>query len=208
MLLEDQINRLFKLGYVQLNTAGVQFLDQFIEEFENFKNNPFNSKPFFGVFNNKFIFLSTDEEVNADYIYKTVTGMTKHQYNVERQKFIAEYTKKYEEHKKNISKYICEWIERGHKIIYQHYWNNWDKIVPMRATSAFFGEELHIALNIIEKIQKGVSFEIILNELISLNIVKQEYLAVKKILWLIGGENFVGFLDKNIQLTENNNQIQ
>ena len=50
---------------------------------------------------------------------------------------------------------IEHWIEEGHKIIDQKYWEKWDRCVPIRLDDLYHGMELGCCLEIVQALNEG-----------------------------------------------------
>lgn len=74
------------------------------------------------------------------------------------EEIIAEWDK-IEEYKAKIPKLTKEWIVKGHEILNEKYWTDWDKCVPIRLGDLYRGMELKACLEIIEPLNNGCSLE-------------------------------------------------
>ena len=54
---------------------------------------------------------------------------------------------------------VERYINKGHKILDKKYWEEWDKIVPIRCSDLYGGMELDDCLEIIKEINDGASYE-------------------------------------------------
>lgn len=50
---------------------------------------------------------------------------------------------------------VKHWIEEGHKIIDEKYWEDWDKCVPIRLDDLYHGMELGCCLEIVKALNEG-----------------------------------------------------
>lgn len=95
------------------------------------------------------------DTVTLDSAYKQITGRSK----AEMDALIAEENEKYRreerEHREKIPALTDEWIEKGHKILDEKYWEKWDRCVPIRLDDLYHGMELGCCLEIVEALNNG-----------------------------------------------------
>lgn len=91
--------------------------------------------------------------------YLEITGKTKAELDTERNQAIQKHIREDEDHKAKIPELSKEWITKGHKIINQKYWLEWDKCVPIRLADLYQGLELEACLDIIEPLNRGCSLD-------------------------------------------------
>lgn len=99
------------------------------------------------------------DKVTMDSAYLAVTGKTKKECEEANENWRKEYERKEAEHKANIPKLIPLYIEKGHKILKEKYWELWDKCVPARLDDLYNGMELDCSLEIIKILQDENDFE-------------------------------------------------
>lgn len=117
-------------------------------------------KKYFACFNGKFILFEKDNfNMKEDDVYKFITGLTKKEKEEKEKELIDEYHRKENEWKKKIPSLIPEYIEKGHKILDEKYWDIWEKCVPIRLDDLYHGFELDACLEIIEMSNQGKTFE-------------------------------------------------
>ena len=63
------------------------------------------------------------------------------------------------EHEAKIPELSKEWIAKGHNILDEKYWTEWDKCVPIRLGDLYRGMELKACLEIVEPLNNGCSME-------------------------------------------------
>lgn len=63
--------------------------------------------------------------------------------------------KEEEEYQKTVPSQTNVWIEKGHKILDEKYWSEWDKIVSIRLSDLYQGMELKACLDIIKPLNEG-----------------------------------------------------
>lgn len=99
------------------------------------------------------------DTVTMDGAYLEITGMTKAErekkHEEERQRLIQQE----EEHKKQIPRLTEEWITKGHEILDDKYWEEWDRCVPIRLGDLYQGMELGCCLDIVKPLNDGCDFE-------------------------------------------------
>lgn len=96
------------------------------------------------------------DTVTLDGAYKAITGMTKAEFEQEREKLRAEFLAEEAEWEKNAPNEIQKWIGEGHAVLDEKYWDVWDnKCVPKRVSDIHHGENLGAALVIIKALNEG-----------------------------------------------------
>lgn len=106
----------------------------------------------FADFNGKF-FYST-EELTERGILTAFYGCSPEEYERKEQERHEKMKKEQEEFIQKIPQIICEYIEKGHKILSHEYYHKWDEIVPVRVNDIYRGLELQAALDVIEILNK------------------------------------------------------
>lgn len=95
---------------------------------------------------------------------------------------------------------IEKWIEEGHKVLSHDKWEEWDKVVPIRASDLYEGMELSCTLFIEEILKKNTedSFKQASAELDSQNHSGMSYSLMKAMIktFCTNGEEFVKYLEK------------
>ena len=76
------------------------------------------------------------------------------------QEYVAELKRKRAEHEAKIPELTKEWIAKGHKILDEKYWSEWDRCVPIRLNDLYEGMELGACLDIVETLNNNCSFDI------------------------------------------------
>lgn len=99
------------------------------------------------------------DTVTHDSAYLEVTGKTKADWNKEREEMLQKLIRGQKEHETKIPELTKEWIEKGHKILDEQYWAEWDKCVPIRLNDLYRGMELQACLEIIEPLNNGCDLE-------------------------------------------------
>lgn len=99
------------------------------------------------------------DTVTMDGAYKAVTGLTKAEYDEMLRKEKEKAEREEKEHKEAIPRLTKEWIEKGHKILKEKYWDYWDKCVPIRLNDLYKGWELGGCLKLVESLQNDGDFE-------------------------------------------------
>lgn len=77
-----------------------------------------------------------------------------------REEYIAELKHKRAEHEEKIPELTKVWIEKGHKILDEEYWSEWDKCVPIRLGDLYEGMELGACLDIIEELNNNCTLDV------------------------------------------------
>lgn len=95
------------------------------------------------------------DTVTLDGAYKEITGKTKAEFEKEQRARREEWEREEEEHKRRIPELTKEWIEKGHAVLDEKYWEQWDKCVPIRLDDLYRGMELGCTLAIVEKLNAG-----------------------------------------------------
>lgn len=95
---------------------------------------------------------------------------------------------------------IEKWIEEGHKVLSHDKWEEWDKVVPIRASDLYEGMELSCTLFVEEILKKNTedSFKQASAELDSQNHSEMSYSLMKAMIktFCTNGEEFVKYLEK------------
>lgn len=98
-------------------------------------------------------------DVTVDSAYQEVCGKTKAEYD----KFLKEWKQNAEkmekENKAKAEAKIPEWIKRGQRFIYPERAEEWKKCVEGCARGLYYGYELDVALDLMEKIENAASNE-------------------------------------------------
>lgn len=99
------------------------------------------------------------DNVTIDSAYLEIVGMTKEEFDREQERQREEYRKREEEHKAKVPELTKEWIEKGHEILDEKYWDYWDECVPIRLSDLYHGMELKCCLDIVKPLNDGCSLE-------------------------------------------------
>lgn len=99
------------------------------------------------------------DTVTVDGAYLEICGRTKAEQEKHKAEYIENLKKQEEEYKTKIPELTKEWIEKGHEILDEKYWDYWDECVPIRLTDLYHGMELKCCLDIIEPLNNGCSLE-------------------------------------------------
>lgn len=94
------------------------------------------------------------DTVSMDSANLEITGSTYfdnlNQRELNRQKLIKEEA----EHQEKVPELTRIWIEKGHKILSEDKWKQWDECVPIRLSDLYHGMELGMCLDIIKTINE------------------------------------------------------
>lgn len=107
-------------------------------------------------FNGHWLYSDT---VTMDSAYLEVTGENKADYEKTKEKFFKKMKAEREKIKSSAQDNIPNWIERGHNLISEDKWEEWDKVVPVRASDLYHGMELDNTLQIQEILMSDYSEE-------------------------------------------------
>lgn len=109
-----------------------------------------------GSFNDHMLY---SDNVTVDSAYIEIIGKTKAECDKEQEEWREDYKRREEEHKKKIHELTVEWIERGHKILDEKYWSEWDKCVPIRLGDLYHGMELGNCLDIVKALNNNCNID-------------------------------------------------
>ena len=109
-----------------------------------------------GEFNGHMLYSDT---VTMDSAYLEITGKTKADFDKEQEEWRENLRIEIELEEKAAQENIPNWIERGHKLLSEDKWEEWDKIVPIRASDLYHGMELDNTLQIQEILKADYSEE-------------------------------------------------
>lgn len=109
----------------------------------------------FGVFNGKKLFST----YTLDECYKTLTGLTKSEFEEQRRKENEEYLKKEAEFKTSIPAKIEEYRKKAIGIIPDDKIEYWNNIVPVRLNDLYHGTELDCWLELVAELNKDIPKE-------------------------------------------------
>lgn len=109
-----------------------------------------------GSFNGHMLY---SDKVTVDSAYMEIMGKTKAEWDKEQEEWRKEYQRREEEHKAKVPELSVEWIERGHKILDNKYWSEWDKCVPIRLSDLYHGMELGNCLDIVKALNNNCSLD-------------------------------------------------
>lgn len=100
-----------------------------------------------GSFNGHMLY---SDNVTVDSAYLEILGKTKAEWDREQEEWRQDYERREQEHKAKIPELSVEWMDRGHKILDEKYWKEWDECVPIRLGDLYHGMELGNCLDIVE----------------------------------------------------------
>ena len=109
-----------------------------------------------GSFNGHVLY---SDNVTVDSAFLEITGKTKADFDKDREEDRKKLIREREEYESKIPELTKEWIAKGHKILDEKYWSEWDKCVPIRLNDLYEGMELKDCLDIIEPLNNGCSLE-------------------------------------------------
>lgn len=109
----------------------------------------------FGIFNGKKLFST----YTLDECYKTLTSLTKSEFEEKCRKEHEEYLRKEEEFKLSIPVKIKEYKQKAIGIIPDDKIEYWNKIVPIRLNDLYHGRELDCWLELIAELNKDTPKE-------------------------------------------------
>ena len=105
-----------------------------------------------GEFNGHMLYSDT---VTMDGAYLEITGKNKNDFDKAQEEWREKLRIESELAEKAARENIPNWIEKGHKAFAEDKWEEWDKIVPIRAEDLYQGMELKCCLDIVEILNKG-----------------------------------------------------
>ena len=107
-------------------------------------------------FNEHWLYSDT---VTMDSAFLEVTGKNKADFYKEQEEWREELRIESELAEKAAQENIPNYIEKGHKLLSEDKWEEWDKIVPIRASDLYHGMELDNTLQIQEILKNDYSEE-------------------------------------------------
>lgn len=144
----------FKNGYREIEGYAGMTIEMAVHRLQ--KYNELGEKVFM-EFNGTELY---SDDVTVDSAYLKVLGKTKAEYDRDHEKWLEEERRKEEEHKAKIPELAKEWIEKGHAVLDEKYWDHWDEIVPIRLSDLYQGMELGMCLDLVRILNKGPEFMI------------------------------------------------
>lgn len=99
------------------------------------------------------------DTVTIDLAYLDITGKSKTEFDKDQEEMREKYRREEEEHKSKIPELAKDWIEKGHKILDEVYWTDWDNCVPIRLDDLYKGMELKCCLDIIQPLNNGCNLD-------------------------------------------------
>lgn len=105
-----------------------------------------------GDFNGHMLYSDT---VTMDSAYLEIVGVTKAEYDRQQEESRQRWIQAEKEHKERIPQLTKAWIERGHQILDEKYWEKWDECVPVRLDDLYKGMELGHCLEIVKALNEG-----------------------------------------------------
>lgn len=106
-------------------------------------------------FNGKWLY---SDKVDLENTYKEVTGRTYTEFRKWQKEEHEKYLREKAEHKAKIPELTKHYIEEGHKLIEEKYWELWDKCVPIRLDDLYEGWDLDCCLEILKALNENKSF--------------------------------------------------
>ena len=97
--------------------------------------------------------------VTMDSAFLEVTGKNKVDFDKAQEEYFEKLRIESELAEKTAQENIPNWIEKGHKLLSEDKWEEWDKIVPIRASDLYHGMELDNTLQIQEILKADYSEE-------------------------------------------------
>ena len=73
----------------------------------------------------------------------------------DQRKWREEYEQHEREHEAAIPELTKVWIAKGHEVLDKKYWEDWNRIVPIRLSDLYEGMELDNTLEIVEHLNSG-----------------------------------------------------
>lgn len=99
------------------------------------------------------------DTVTMDDAYKQVTGRTYAEFKADEKRWFDESERKEREWKEKLNKAAEFWKESGRNTLDKEYWDEWDKIVPIRLEDLYKGMELGSTLEIVDALNNGCDME-------------------------------------------------
>lgn len=106
-------------------------------------------------FNGNMLYSDTE---TLDSAYLKVTNMTKAGFDKYKQQQALEYKQQIEEHEAKIPELTKAMIEKGHKLLSESLWEEWDSIVPIRLKDLYQGMELGQCLDLVQLLEEEDGF--------------------------------------------------
>ena len=107
-------------------------------------------------FNGHWLYSDT---ITMDSAFLEVTGKNKADFDKAQEEYFEKLRIESELAEKSAQENIPNWIEKGHKLLSEDKWEEWDKIVPIRASDLYHGMELDNTLQIQEILKADYSEE-------------------------------------------------
>lgn len=111
-------------------------------------------KKFFASFNGIY-FLSDDEDLTSEFMYKTIIGQSREEYMQKREKSISEARQRDVDYKKFIAKRTSDLIKAGMEVLNKNYWEKWVDIVPVRVMDIYNGMDLEWFLELHQELSES-----------------------------------------------------
>ena len=125
-------------------------IERVVEELEKYKS---NGQSVYINCGGGIILYSDD--VTLDSAYLAITGKTKADFDKYAAELMKKDCKKWEKRKKAAIKKIPIWIEKGKTLIASDKFDMWEKTVVSRVTDVYYGRDLDVAIEIMEKLAAG-----------------------------------------------------
>lgn len=143
-------------------------------------------------YNNETFYSLLDD---ADSVYIRLTGVTRDEYEewAHQEKLKKEELKKEETRKK-----IPEYIKQGGKYIYPQRYKKWEEYIEIRVEDSYYGKDIEEALQCMELLETGESFQDVYDVIKSFNQDGQRYSIVMSMLTIFSksGTEFYRFVDR------------
>ena len=190
----DQIkNDIKSKGYSEYYIVAGVTVEQFAKEFISFIHK--SPKKWYADFNGHIIF-SDELNLTEDNIVKFITGLTIAEHCEANRKWIEDKKRKEEQWKTKIPKKTKQYIEEGHKIIDQQFWDKWDKCVPIHLNGLYHGMELNCTLEIIKMIKNKKDFKEIYQILENQGHSYMSFQLIKFMINSFGGHEFIDWVEE------------
>lgn len=108
-----------------------------------------------GCFNGHMLY---SDKVTLDNVYLAVLGKSKAEYDMEKTEWIMREERKKEEYEAHLPELEEYWQERGHQVMEEKYWAEWDSCVPIQLRGLYEGI-LENCLELIEPLNNGCSIQ-------------------------------------------------
>ena len=97
-------------------------------------------------------------DVTMDSAYKECLGCSRRTWLEKQRKFVEKTESNHKKWKKEAQEKLPKWIEEGKKYIHREKFANWEKLCTLSVDSDYYGLEIESALEIMEMLEKNISF--------------------------------------------------